>query len=41
LIGKIIKIISNTYVIKSKTQEYQGTARGKFKIEEIKPVVRR
>lgn len=39
--GKIIKNISNTYIINSNGKEYEAVARGKLKISEIKPVVRR
>lgn len=41
MIGKVIKIISNKYIIKTCNETYEGTARGKLKTEEIKPVVRR
>lgn len=41
MIGKITKIISNKYIIKTKEAEYEAISRGKFKIEEIKPIVRR
>ena len=37
--GKIIKNISNTYFVKAKDIIYETTARGKLKIDEIKPVV--
>lgn len=39
--GKIIKNISNTYIVKSNGVEYEAVARGKLKMAEIKPVVRR
>ena len=37
--GKIIGNISNTYKIKTENKEYEAYARGKFKNEEITPVV--
>lgn len=37
--GKIIGNISNTYKIKTENKEYEAYARGKFKNEEIIPVV--
>ena len=37
--GKIIKNISNTYIVKSDNTEFEATARGKLKTLEIKPVV--
>lgn len=37
--GIIIGNISNTYKIKTELQEYEAFARGKFKNEEIKPLV--
>lgn len=39
MIGKIIKNISNIYIIKSNGTEYEAIARGKFKISDITPVV--
>ena len=39
--GKIIKNISNTYVVSSREKEYEAIARGKLKISELKLVVRR
>lgn len=39
--GKIIKNISNTYIIKVDNMEYEAMARGKLKLDEIKPAVRR
>lgn len=41
MVGKIIKIVSNTYTVKAKERTYECKARGKLKTEEIKPVVRR
>lgn len=41
MIGKIVKIVSNTYVVQVEETSYECKARGKLKIEEIKPVVRR
>ena len=41
MIGKITKIISNTYFVTAQDTIYDCTARGKLKTEEIKPVVRR
>lgn len=41
MIGKIIKIVSNTYVVKANDKIYECKARGKLKTEEIKPIVRR
>lgn len=41
MIGKITRIISNTYIVKANEDVYECTARGKLKTEEIKPVVRR
>lgn len=38
--GKIVKNVSNTYIVKTEKNIYECTARGKFKQEEIKPVVR-
>lgn len=40
MIGKITKIVSNTYIVKAEDKLYECTARGKLKTEEIKPVVR-
>ena len=40
MIGKIIKNVSNTYIVVSEDgRKYECTARGKLKIEELKPVV--
>lgn len=39
MIGKIIKNVSNTYIVKTEEGSFECTARGKFKNEEIKPVV--
>lgn len=39
MIGKIIKNISNLYIIKSDGTEYEAKARGKLKISDIKPAV--
>ena len=40
--GKIIKNISNIYIVKDEEgKEYEALARGKMKLNEIKPVVRR
>ena len=40
MVGKIIRIISNTYIVKSNNGNiYECTARGKLKTEELKPVV--
>lgn len=39
MIGKIVKIVSNTYVVKAEDSLYDCKARGKLKVEEIKPVV--
>ena len=41
MIGKIIKIVSNTYTVKADKHIYECKERGKLKTEEIKPVVRR
>lgn len=41
MVGKITKIISNTYFITVQNTTYDCSARGKLKTEEIKPVVRR
>lgn len=41
MIGKIIKIISNTCIIEQKGKEYEAVIRGKLKLEETKPTVRR
>lgn len=40
MIGKIVKIISNTCIIESNGNEYETVIRGKLKLEEIKPTVR-
>lgn len=40
MVGRIIKILSNTYLVKSKEKIYNCTARGRIKLEDIKPVVR-
>ncbi len=37
--GKIVKNISNTYIVKTEAAEYEAIARGKLKLDEIKPVV--
>lgn len=37
--GKIIKNISNTYTISANGKQYEAVARGKLKLDEIKPVV--
>ena len=39
--GKIIKNISNTYILNVAQKEYEAIARGKLKISELKLVVRR
>lgn len=40
--GKIIKNVSNIYIVKDEEgKEYEALARGKMKLNEIKPVVRR
>lgn len=40
--GKIIKNISNTYELKGEDgKTYEANARGRLKLDEIKPVVRR
>ena len=39
MIGRITKQISNQYTVKTKSQEYICTARGKFKNEGLSPVV--
>ncbi len=40
MIGKIIRIISNTYIVKSDSGKiYECTARGRLKTEELKPIV--
>ena len=40
MVGKIIRIISNTYIVKSDSGNiYECTARGRLKTEELKPVV--
>lgn len=41
MVGKITKIVSNTYFVITQDITYDCTARGKLKTEEIKPVVRR
>lgn len=41
MIGKITKIVSNIYFVKTENALYECTARGKLRTEEIKPVVRR
>ena len=37
--GKIIGNISNVYKIKTESKEYNAYARGKFKNQDIKPLV--
>ena len=37
--GYILKHISNQYIVKTKHGQYEATARGRFKKEEISPVV--
>ena len=37
--GYIIKNVSNQYIVKTKQGEYETTARGRFKKQEISPVV--
>lgn len=39
MIGKIVKNISNTYILKSCSNTFEATARGKLKNKEITPVV--
>lgn len=41
MVGKIIKIVSNTYIVQANGMSYECKARGKLKTEGIKPVVRR
>ncbi len=41
MIGKIVKIVSNTYIVESNGKRYECSARGKIKLEELKPIVRR
>jgi len=41
MVGKITKIVSNTYFVTAEDITYDCSARGKMKTEEIKPVVRR
>lgn len=39
--GKIIKNISNSYIVKAGNTECEAMVRGKLKLDEIKPTVRR
>lgn len=41
MIGKIVKIVSNTYIVEKYGKKFECTARGKLKTEDLKPVVRR
>lgn len=41
MIGKIVKIVSNTYFVEKNGKSYECTARGKLRGEDLKPVVRR
>ncbi len=41
MIGRIIKIVSNTYFVEENEKIFECTARGKLRGEDLKPVVRR